>query len=428
MQFFMNPLVTLLSNETEDDDGSLESSPHPPGRLERIVWFLNSVCIPGVVMVGLLLNIACCSTMRGSRLAAQTYSPYFFWLAVSDSAFLVSLLIVWSTSVGLTDLYTRDGWCLTVTYVSGVCAFLAPWFHVGLATDRFLVTVCGHRSTPGLRCSSLRSHVVCLGLFLVAVPAYLNSSLIYGVVETRFGRLCVALPRFVSVVQVLAELELLFTVIIPSITIIALDLATVFYLSTHCVARRRRPVTRTTRLESGFYAHDRASPCGLLEAAASPGDDLFGQPVVVPASPTRNNRLLSLLEVSPGSSSSFDLPSVRSSAAAAAATVSADVRPTVSVVLSTVAFLLLSLPAQLLQSWVMLSSMSADAETTFQVPQQVILVQYLLLSIWYVRFGCSFPLQLALNPRVHAQLNLALKKIFRFRLKRNNSDFTSDSF
>lgn len=421
MQFFMNPLVSLLWNETEDGSQDPPQPLHPPaGRLERIVWFLNSVCTPGVVMVGLLLNIACCSTMRGSRLVAQTYAPYFIWLAVSDSAFLVSLLIVWSTSVGLTDLYTSDGWCLTVTYVSGVSAFLAPWFHVGLATDRFLVTVCSHRSTP--RCSSLRSHVVCLTLFLVAVPAYLNSSLIYGVVETRFGRLCVALPRFISIVQVLAELELLFTVIIPSTAIIGLVTATALYLSTNCTAaaaRRRKPGSRTTtRLESGFY--DRGSPCGLLETSAGPsaGDDHFGQPVVVPPTPTRRlDPSMSLLEVSPGSASSIRLPSV-----------SVDVRPTVSVVLSTVAFLLLSLPAQLLQSWVMLSSMSAAAETTFQVSQQVILVQHLLLSIWYVRFGCSFPLQLALNPRVHAQLSMTLKRTFRFPLKRGSSDFTADSF
>lgn len=399
MQFFMiNPVLTLVPNDSLEQQ--LESTESTAGKLEHTVRIMNAACIPVLVIAGIVLNATSCAVMRGSsRMTDQTYTPYFVWLAASDSAFLLSLLVVWSTSVGLTDLYARDGWCLTVTYVSATGAFLAPWYNVALAVDRAIRLARASPSPPTkprLRgpgpSSGLRSHLVCLGLLLVAVPAFLNSSLIYGVVETGRGHLCVALPRYVAVAQVLAELEMIVGVLVPSALIVCFNVGTVLFLSRRCCC------SRGGRLERSAVPPSFPGPPESTTSSA--GREAVDLSVVVQQP---------LVEEISVSSPTFERPSQRPSN-------DLDIRATSSVVLVTTVHLLLSLPAQLLQSWVMLSSVSA--ERTFRVPQGVILVQHLLLVAWYLRFGCNFPLLLIFNPFVYCRFRLMLRKTFRLKRPR----------
>lgn len=376
MQFYINPIMTLLPNYTLELESS-SSADHQAnaGRFEQTVRLLNATCIPATAFLGLALNVVSCVTMCGSRMSSsETYVPYLVWLSVSDSAFLLSLLVVWSTSVGLTDLYARDGWCLTVTYFSGISTFLAPWYTVCMTVDRVLVAVARSPPPPPplMRSSSrrLRSNAVCAVLMLVAVSVYLNSSLIYGVVETRYGSLCVALPRYVSAAQLLAELELVFGVLVPSSSIVVFNVVTIVFLVGAREAETTYPGRDTPDLSLV------ASPLGC-EYPLSPAE----------ASPPHS----SCEHSSPPSRPSDDL----------------HVRSTLSIVLTTFVFLLLSLPAQLLQAWVILSS--TTAERTFQVPKNVVLLQHLLLVVWYLRFGCNFPLLLAFNPIVYRKFRLLLK-------------------
>ena len=223
MQYFINPIFLPDLSDLDipfipDSNSSYEAEEETALTVTRsirflfvIVQFVNIYYIPSLVFVGICLNSLLLTVCLRQTMAEDSSSPYLASLAVSDNIFLVCLFIVWSTFSGLTNVYELDGWCLTITYASGVTAFLAPWIHVAISIDRFLFVQFGsvNRPTTLQRTSPIRSKVVCLAFLLVAVPVYLNVVLLYGTLEIpRYGWLCAPLPNFIPVIQVRIFIQL----------------------------------------------------------------------------------------------------------------------------------------------------------------------------------------------------------------------------
>lgn len=79
------------------------------------------------------------------------------------------------------DLYNRDYFCQSLTYISGLCSFLSVWFVVGFTVERFIAvryplkrqTMCTvKRARLTLAALILIGSIICIPYLLYAAPVY----------------------------------------------------------------------------------------------------------------------------------------------------------------------------------------------------------------------------------------------------------------
>ena len=124
--------------------------------------------------------------------------------------------------------------CQFITLISHCATFLSTWYCVSLATDRHLVVCC-----PRLRrtfCTQCRARLVVIGLAVLAVVVYVNTTILVGVVQIERVSICTFLRDFGAVISVLDKLNLLFNTIIPLVTTVILITRIVIEIT----GRRRR--------------------------------------------------------------------------------------------------------------------------------------------------------------------------------------------
>ena len=92
------------------------------------------ICIFGILGNTLSFKVFVCTSMR-----TQSSSTYIAALSVSDTGFLVSLLLSW---LGGGRIGIRWGhspvWCHVMIYVTYVCSFLSVWYVVLIMIDRYV--------------------------------------------------------------------------------------------------------------------------------------------------------------------------------------------------------------------------------------------------------------------------------------------------
>ena len=113
-------------------------------------------------------------------------------LSVADILFLLTLLVIWLERVD-SGLFTRDGWCQTILYLSRVSAFLAAWHVVSFTAERYVIVY--HPLRKDYFCTKRRARIVAGCLATVAMTLYVPTTWTHDVI--RFGRIavCAPLPR-----------------------------------------------------------------------------------------------------------------------------------------------------------------------------------------------------------------------------------------
>jgi len=86
-----------------------------------------------------------------------------------------------------------------VTYMSLVASFLCVWLTVAAAVDRLTVLCRGGRTSFSSR---TRARFVAVGLLWLALPVYLNISILIDVNEHYVVPLCAELPDYYHMMQV----------------------------------------------------------------------------------------------------------------------------------------------------------------------------------------------------------------------------------
>ena len=156
----------------------------PAETLTQIAAVLRRFYLPPLVATGLLLNILLVYTLLNSKLRNFSVAPYLLTLAVTDSLFLLSLLLIWISTLNI-DIYNAGELCQAITFISYSCVFLSMWINVALSVDRFIMM--RYPLQADSCCSTFRAKNICVMFTVIAVAVYINISLLVGVIKMENG-------------------------------------------------------------------------------------------------------------------------------------------------------------------------------------------------------------------------------------------------
>ena len=103
---------------------------------------------------------------------------------------------------------------------------------VGLSVERFLAAGADSRRRQHSTsvCTPLVSRITVISCVLLGLILYINMSLVYTVIYTPFGTLCIPLPNASNSIQMLSKLDAIFNFIIPFVIILILNIGSVYRL------------------------------------------------------------------------------------------------------------------------------------------------------------------------------------------------------
>ena len=239
-QGLLPPWDFKLNNDTS------EGLDVPAETLNQITDALRKFYLPPLVASGLILNILLIFTVLRSKLRNFSVAPYLLTLAVTDSLFLLSLLLIWISTLNV-DIYNAGELCQAITFISYSCVFLSMWINVALSVDRYIMV--RYPLQADSCCSTFRAKIICVMFTVIAVAVYINISLLVGVIETKNGdTICVPLPKFAHQVRTLSRVDVLVNIIIPMIAMCVLNSMTC--VSVVQIDRNRKVVIRTVRMKN----------------------------------------------------------------------------------------------------------------------------------------------------------------------------------
>lgn len=108
-----------------------------PDFVETIMITTQMYYTPALVCVGTLGNCLSVCVFFRTKMRRSSSSFYLAALAISDTGFLVSLLIAWLNMVGV-GIFNRPGYCQFFVYLPTLCSFLSVWFVVSFTVERFV--------------------------------------------------------------------------------------------------------------------------------------------------------------------------------------------------------------------------------------------------------------------------------------------------
>ncbi len=214
--------------------------------LNHITSVLREFYLPPLIACGLLLNCMLVVTVTCSKLRNFSVGPYLVLLAVADSLFLLSLLLIWVSTLNV-EIYNLGELCQAITFISYSCVFLSMWINMALSVDRYIMV--RYPASADTCCSTFRAKIICVALTVIAVAVYLNISLLMGVLKTKRGdSICVPLPRFAHQVRTLSRIDVFVNILLPMATMSVLN--TITSHSVMQINRNRKVVIRTVRVRN----------------------------------------------------------------------------------------------------------------------------------------------------------------------------------
>lgn len=133
--------------------------------------FLTLYYTPTLVCFGTIGNILSVLVFFKTKLRKLSSSYYLAALGISDTCFLIGLLVPWLNFVNI-NIYNRNIYCQLFTYFSGLTSFLSVWFVVAFTVERFIAVLYPLRRQT--MCTVRRAKIVLLGLVilgsLISIP------------------------------------------------------------------------------------------------------------------------------------------------------------------------------------------------------------------------------------------------------------------
>lgn len=116
---------------------SMNRSAGPADLAESLMLGVQMYYPPILVILGSLGNCMSVCVFFCTKMRRSSSSFYLAALAISDTGFLASLLVVWLNMVGL-GIFNRPGYCQFFVYLPTLCSFLSVWFVVAFTIERFV--------------------------------------------------------------------------------------------------------------------------------------------------------------------------------------------------------------------------------------------------------------------------------------------------
>ncbi|CAD6239853.1 GSCOCG00002391001-RA-CDS [Cotesia congregata] len=140
---------------------------------------------PVLVSLGTLGNCLSIYVFFRTKMRRVSSSWYLSALVISDTGFLISLLVAWLNMVGI-GLFNRPGYCQFFIYLPTLCSFLSVWFVVSFTIERFVAvryplrrqSMCTvARAKTILMILTLVGLVLCSPVLWFSRPRYTNKKL-----------------------------------------------------------------------------------------------------------------------------------------------------------------------------------------------------------------------------------------------------------
>ncbi|CAH1782741.1 unnamed protein product [Owenia fusiformis] len=183
--------------------------------VDKLKWYYT----PTIITIGLLGNLLSVIVFTQTTYRKVSAAFYLAMLAVFDSIFLMTLLLIWVSNFGF-NLYNTEGWCQFTLYASLISCFMSEWCVVAFALERFIILCC----KPNLAklCSMFRTKFLLIGLMIFAVCFYFHHSWTAGIIQLPMGPMCSPLPNYMKIIQILNIIDILVNLLIPDLTIIVM--------------------------------------------------------------------------------------------------------------------------------------------------------------------------------------------------------------
>lgn len=108
---------------------------------EEFAGTVSNVYTPVLVILGVLGNMLSVLVFFSRNLRSQSTSQYMIALAVSDTAFLLQLLLPWLNSMQLAPLFHQQGWCQGIVYMSYWSCSFSGWLVAAFTVERFVAVL-----------------------------------------------------------------------------------------------------------------------------------------------------------------------------------------------------------------------------------------------------------------------------------------------
>ncbi|XP_034839526.1 allatostatin-A receptor [Maniola hyperantus] len=115
----------------------------------EVVSTLYVYYTPLLVLLGCVGNLLSVFVFRSSKLRLQSTSQYLTALALSDTVFLLQLLVPWLSATRVSGLFHYVGFCQFFVYLSYVTSCASAWLVVAFTLERFVAVL------YPLRCNSM---------------------------------------------------------------------------------------------------------------------------------------------------------------------------------------------------------------------------------------------------------------------------------
>ena len=192
--------------------------------LQLFVKHLNLYLLPVIVIVGTIGNILSFYVLiKSPQLRHQSANVYLAFLSLVDTGFLCCLLIVWIDFLKMHTVFSLNGFCQIIPYVTYVFGFLSVYTVVSFTVERFVVTY-----NPLKRytlCTRRRAKINLATLSIIALifysfPLYMSAVIHHGTITA-----CQPRPHFIKAAYILSSIDTVVTLLLPSVAILVLNVA-----------------------------------------------------------------------------------------------------------------------------------------------------------------------------------------------------------
>ncbi|KAK2162568.1 hypothetical protein LSH36_96g04019 [Paralvinella palmiformis] len=246
----------------EDDWWDLLALKKGKGQFRKLMDTFNLYLTPVIIILGVVGNFLSFLVFSVSHLRRNSSSVYLAALALVDTGFLLSLLIVWLDKVDV-PLFDKQGWCQMVVYLTHLCPFLSVWYVVGFTAERYVIV--WHPLRKDRFCTPRTSKLGVGVLSVVGLTLYSFTTWTSGImIVTGDEPMCIPFPRYYDIITFLSTIDALITLILPSIIIVVLNIRILIRI--HQIQKRMASNRRQVALA---FSHSNAHKMSTLKAEIS---------------------------------------------------------------------------------------------------------------------------------------------------------------
>ncbi|XP_062576160.1 uncharacterized protein LOC134238041 [Saccostrea cucullata] len=180
----------------------------------KLAVTLHRILLPVIVLFGLIGNIISALVFTTTKLKKMSSSLYLAVLAISDSGFLLCVLMLWIDTLNVA-VFDRPFVCQSLVYLTFVFSFLSVWIVNILTLEMYMLTFYLSTRTLRLLNRNLAKFVIfCLTVF--AMVLYVHNLWTVEVYKIEHGK-SICVESSAHIVLIISFIDSLLTSVVPMV-------------------------------------------------------------------------------------------------------------------------------------------------------------------------------------------------------------------